>query len=123
MGHKATPILIPPSDMSSVCRVITEILRNMSHTLDQLVDQTVAGGAMISGAATTVHVTFQAAQPNTNYVIQVSNPIAEVGTPALTSAYAVNFSTTGFDIQVAAAPGAGNTYFVPWVLTRLDPYN
>jgi hypothetical protein len=115
-----SPIILA-RDYDTLLRNLNDLFRQLVSTLTGLVNRTVAGSATISGSATSVPVALVPPQPDTNYVVTVGNPIAIAGTPALTTAYATTFSTTGFVIQVAAAPGVGNTYFVSWNLTRLNP--
>lgn len=81
----------------------------------------IAGTASITGAATTATVTFGTAEPDTSYNIYLT-PAVSGGTPAAgslrASAPIAQRATGSFRIDLEAAPGAGNTVAIDWLLLR-----
>ena len=79
----------------------------------------VFGSSQISGASTSVAVTFANAEPDNNYVPMVA--VSDLtGAPAA-GAWDVRTgsqSVNGFTISVQAAPGVGNSFFYNWEAVR-----
>lgn len=74
-----------------------------------------AGSVTFSVGVTSITVIFDQAQPDTNYSLGLS--IGQgTGTPGLTSYGWANKTTTGFDFQIGADPGVGNTLIGQWLL-------
>lgn len=76
-----------------------------------------AGTVTISNAATTGSVVFGVAQADTTYVLTGWTRSLTGTPPHVTSDY-LNKTTTGFDVEISAPPGAGNSIEVNWHLNR-----
>ena len=81
--------------------------------------QNLRGIAQISGANTSTTVTFVNTEPNTSYYI-VATPVSSTGSPAAGSnrVTSISKSTTGFTINVEAAPVGAATVTFDWVMVR-----
>jgi hypothetical protein len=77
------------------------------------------GSVTISGTATSANVTFLTSEPSTSYFVTLGSRIGS-GAPPDTSlqAYYSSVATTGFTINLAAAPGVSNSIVVNWILVR-----
>lgn len=76
-----------------------------------------AGVVTISGTATTAAVVFGVAQDDTTYVLTGwTRPLT--GTPPHVTSDYLNKTTAGFDVEISAAPGAGNSVEVNWQLSQ-----
>lgn len=78
------------------------------------------GSVTIADLATSAAVVFTGgAEPNTSYRLSFAVRVL-TGAPAIFQPYASVETTTGFTLNVAAAPGAGTSVRVDWVLVRDD---
>jgi hypothetical protein len=77
------------------------------------------GSLVISGDGTTGSARFPAAEPDRGYFLTVT-PVDRAGTPRPGSnrILAISKSTTGFDVAVEVAPGAGSSVTFDWHLIR-----
>lgn len=77
------------------------------------------GSVTISDANTTAAVSFATAETDTSFFVIVSATVS-AGTPAAgsTRCYVTNQATSGFTINLEAAPGAGNSVRVSWFIIR-----
>ncbi|MDD3927244.1 MAG: glycosyl hydrolase family 28-related protein [bacterium] len=77
------------------------------------------GSVTVSGTATGTAVTFGAAEADAAYFLTLT-PVAEGGTPAAESrtVRTVTKTAAGFTVNLAAAPGAGNSVTYDWHLIR-----
>jgi hypothetical protein len=82
--------------------------------------QDAGGGAVISDLATSVAITGLAEQTDTNYFV-VASPTGSSGSPP-SGAYIITSisgkTTTGFTLNVGAAPGVGNSVTWNWIVLR-----
>lgn len=78
------------------------------------------GTATISGADTSVAVTFGTPEPDAAYgVLACVNDLTDA-TPAAgsTRVWADDLATTGFTLKVETAPGGADTVTIRWIVTR-----
>lgn len=75
---------------------------------------------LISGSAQTFAVTFTTAEPDASYIVTltVTDTTPTVTASGARSAYVTNKATTGFTINLEAAPGSGAAVAVDWHLFR-----
>lgn len=72
-----------------------------------------SGEVSLSGTTTTVAVVLPMTQPDTTYAVALgTRPVS--GTPPAVLAWYKNKTTTGFDVEITAPPGSGNTVGVSW---------
>lgn len=78
------------------------------------------GSVDIADAATSATVAFATAEDDASYRVTTLAVGTKTGAPAAASyrAHWANKTTSGFDIVLEAAPGAGTTVTVEWMVTR-----
>ncbi|MDD3927245.1 MAG: hypothetical protein PHT33_11375, partial [bacterium] len=77
------------------------------------------GSVTVSGTSTSATVTFGTAEADASYFLTLT-PVAESGTPVADSRRirSITKNTTGFTVNLVAAPGAGNSVTYDWHLIR-----
>ena len=75
------------------------------------------GSVTIADANTTASVTFATAMPDANYAVVATAYEITAGL-ANVNVFITNKLATGFDINISAAPGGGNSVGVDWMVRR-----
>lgn len=73
------------------------------------------GNLTISNTASTGSVTFGSPLGDANYAVALTTTPG-TGSPAASLVRLLSRSTTGFSVELSAAPGTGNSTIVPWVV-------
>jgi hypothetical protein len=91
------------------------VLKGLSGTSTEA--KNLRGVASFTGSTVSVAVTFPVAEPDNAYYV-VLGVSTNVQANYAVAARAVNPQTTGFTVEISAAPGTGNTISVNWMLVR-----
>lgn len=95
-------------------------IRSLNSTQDGVSGENLCGSVDIADAASTATVAFPTNEPNVSFKIPALAVGTKTGAPAEEAyrAHWANKTVSGFDIVLEAAPGAGTTVTVEWMITR-----